>query len=109
MNDYTCTCNCGCQNSSGEYLCPNCNTGLCKTPSAYILIVCNDGHLDDVMTEISSLDNIQEVQETCGEYDIIAKIGLITSAPLQKFIVEKIRTLTNVRTAMTLHCKPNIL
>ena len=24
MNDYTCTCNCGCENSSGEHLCHNC-------------------------------------------------------------------------------------
>lgn len=109
MNDYACTCNCGCKNSSGEYLCRNCNADLCKTNSAYLLIVCNDRHLDDVMTEIGALDNIKEVQETCGAYDIIAKIESITSANLQKFIIEKIRNLANVRTAMTLHCKPGIV
>ena len=104
MNDYTCTCNCGCHNSSGEYICRNCKTGICKTNSAYFLISCNDGKLDEVMKEISNLDNIK-AQETCGAYDIIAKIELVTSAQLQKFIVQKIRKLSNVRSAMTLHCK----
>ena len=106
MNDYTCTCDCGCQNLSGEYVCRNCKTGICKTNSAYLLITCNDGKLDDVITEISNLDSIKEIQETCGAYDIIAKIESITSQQLQKFIIQKIRNLTNVRSAMTLHCKP---
>ena len=30
MNDYTCTCNCGCENSSDDYVCHNCRIGLCK-------------------------------------------------------------------------------
>ena len=31
MNDYTCTCDCGCKNTSGEYLCHDCLISLCKT------------------------------------------------------------------------------
>lgn len=108
MNDYTCTCTCGCENFSGEYVCRNCKIGLCKTNSAYVLITCNDGKLEGVMTEIGSLDNIKEVQETCGAYDIIAKIESITSKQLEKFIIHKIRNLANVRSAMTLHCKPTV-
>lgn len=106
MNDYTCTCNCNCENLSGEYLCRNCKIGLCKTDSAYLLITCNEGKLSDVLSEIGSLDNIKEIQETCGAYDIIAKIESITSNHLQKFLIQKIRNLANVRSTMTLHCKP---
>ncbi|MCV0400034.1 MAG: Lrp/AsnC ligand binding domain-containing protein [Nitrosarchaeum sp.] len=93
---------------SGEYVCRNCKTGLCKTNAAYVLITCNDGKLEGVMAEIGNLDNIKEVQETCGAYDIIAKIESITSKQLEKFIVHKIRNLANVRSAMTLHCKPTM-
>ena len=30
MNDYTCTCSCGCENASEEYVCQNCRIGLCR-------------------------------------------------------------------------------
>lgn len=79
-----------------------------KNNSAYLLITCNDGKLDEVMTQIEHLDNIKEIQETCGAYDIIAKVESTTLDHLQRFIVQKIRTLVNVRSAMTLHCKPNL-
>ncbi len=30
MNDYTCTCNCGCQNPADDYVCHNCKIGMCE-------------------------------------------------------------------------------
>ncbi len=30
MNDYTCTCSCGCKNPAEDYVCNNCRIGLCK-------------------------------------------------------------------------------
>lgn len=30
MNDYTCTCSCGCESPSDEYVCHNCRIELCK-------------------------------------------------------------------------------
>ena len=30
MNDYSCTCSCGCQNPSDDFVCHNCKIGLCK-------------------------------------------------------------------------------
>jgi len=30
MNDYTCTCSCGCENPAEDYVCNNCRIGLCK-------------------------------------------------------------------------------
>lgn len=107
MNDYSCTCNCGCQNSSGEYLCRSCKIGICASNSAYLLIICNEGKLGDVLSKIKILTDVKEVQETCGAYDIIAKIESITSNRLQKFLIKRIQNLTNVRSAMALHCKPS--
>jgi len=30
MNDYTCTCSCGCQKPADDYVCHNCKIGMCK-------------------------------------------------------------------------------
>lgn len=30
MNDYTCTCSCGCISPADDYVCHNCKIGLCK-------------------------------------------------------------------------------
>jgi DNA-binding Lrp family transcriptional regulator len=78
-----------------------------KKNSAYLLITCNEGKLDEVKTQIEHLDGIKEIQGTCGAYDIVAKVETTTLDNLQRFIIQKIRTLVDVRSAMTLHCKPN--
>ena len=30
LNDYTCTCSCGCQNPADDFVCHNCKIGMCK-------------------------------------------------------------------------------
>ena len=30
MNDYTCTCTCGCENPTDDFVCHNCKIGMCK-------------------------------------------------------------------------------
>jgi len=30
MNDYTCTCSCGCKNPVDDDVCHNCRIGMCK-------------------------------------------------------------------------------
>jgi len=79
-----------------------------KINSAYLLITCNDGRLDEVISQIEHLDSIKEIQGTFGAYDIIAKVESTTLEHLQRFIVQKIRTLVDVRSAMTLHCKTTL-
>jgi len=79
-----------------------------KKNSAYLLITCNVGKLEEVMSQIEHLDSIKEIQKTFGAYDIIAKVESSTLDNLHRFIVQKIRTLTNVRSAMTLSCKSNL-
>ena len=80
---------------------------LTITPNpAYLLITCHNDKVNDVINQIKQFDYIKEIQGTCGAYDIIAKVESITSVHLQRFIIQKIRTLANVRTALTLHYEP---
>ncbi|HSG73955.1 MAG TPA: Lrp/AsnC ligand binding domain-containing protein [Nitrosopumilaceae archaeon] len=79
-----------------------------KINSAYLLITCNVGKRDEVMTQIKHLNGIKYIQRTFGAYDIIARVESTTLDLLQRFITQKIRTLIDVRNAMTLHCKPNL-
>ena len=75
--------------------------------SAYLLITCNDGKLDEVMTLIKHLDSVKEIQGTFGAYDIVAKVES-TKDYLQSFIVQKIRAWVDVRSVMTLLCEQNV-
>ena len=77
-----------------------------KKNLAYLLITCNVGKIDDVISQIKNLIFIQEVQRTCGAYDIIAKAESNTQESLQKFVLEQIKSIGNVRSSITLHCKP---
>ncbi|HSG73669.1 MAG TPA: Lrp/AsnC ligand binding domain-containing protein [Nitrosopumilaceae archaeon] len=76
-----------------------------KTNSAYLLISCNIGKLDEVIKHLEQLNNIKEIQGTFGPYDIIAKVESLTRQHLQRFIVQQIRTLIGIRSALTLECK----
>ncbi len=75
-----------------------------KISSAYLLITCNEGKLDEVLTDVQKLDEVKESQETVGVYDIIAKIESATWKYLDRFLLEKIRTIPNIRSVMMLHC-----
>ena len=79
-----------------------------KTNSAYLLITCNNGQFDKVITQLKQMNSIKEIQGTCGAYDIIAKAESITSIHLQRFIMQKIRTLANVKSTLTLHYEPTL-
>ena len=74
-----------------------------KTNSAYLLITYNDGQFEKVITQLEQMAGIKEVQGTCGAYDIIAKAESITSDHLQRFIIQKIKTMIDVRSTLTLH------
>ena len=54
--------------------------------------------------DVQKLDEVKESQETIGAYDIIAKIESDTREYLDRFLLEKIRTIPNIRSVMMLHC-----
>lgn len=81
---------------------------LRKLSSAYLLITCNEGKLNEVLIDVQKLDEVKESQETIGTYDIIAKIESATSEYLDKFLLVKIRTMPNIRSVMMLHCDKDL-
>lgn len=76
-----------------------------KLSSAYLLITCNEDKVEDVLSEVQQLGEVKESQETIGAYDIIAKIESATWECLDMFVLEKIRTIANIRSVMMLHCE----
>ena len=77
-----------------------------ETNSAYLLIICNVGKIEKVISKIEKVIFIQEIQRTCGAYDIVAKVELTASESLQQFVLEKINSLGDVRSSLTLRCNP---
>ena len=75
-----------------------------KSSSAYLLITCDEGKLDNVFTKVVNLYEVKNIQETVGAYDFIAKIESSTKEYLDRFLLEKIRNISSIRSVMLLHC-----
>jgi len=75
--------------------------------SAYVMITCHDDGLQ-VVEDLRSIDEIKEIQPTCGNYDVIVKIETDSVKSLREVISSKIRTLDKVRATTTLISSPMI-
>ena len=69
---------------------------------AYILIKCEIGSEEDVITALKSVDGIKEVHGTFGAYDILAKIESAQVEDLRETITWKIRKIDKIRSTLTL-------
>ena len=69
---------------------------------AYILINCDLGKEQQIVTSLQRLQNVREVQATHGVYDIIAKIETKTERELGDTIQLKILGLESVNSVLTL-------
>ena len=69
---------------------------------AYILINCEIGSEEDVITGLKSIDGIKEVHGTFGAYDILAKIESAQVEDLRETITWKIRKIDKIRSTLTL-------
>ena len=69
---------------------------------AYILINCEIGAEEDVITALKSVDGIKEVHGTFGAYDILAKIESAQVEDLRETITWKIRKIDKIRSTLTL-------
>lgn len=75
--------------------------------SAYVMITCHDdGH--HVADQLRLIDEIKEIQPTCGRYDVIVKIETDSVQSLKDVISSKIRTIDQVRATTTLISSPII-
>jgi len=69
---------------------------------AYILINCEIGSEEQVITALKNLDSVKEVHGTFGAYDILAKIESPQVEDLRETITWKIRKIDKIRSTLTL-------
>ena len=69
---------------------------------AYILINCEIGSEEEVITALKNIDSIKAVHGTFGAYDILAKIESPQVEDLRETITWKIRKIDKIRSTLTL-------
>ena len=70
--------------------------------SAYVLINCDIGSEEDVISHLKTIDGVKEVHGTFGVYDIIVKIESDNHDTLRDTITWKIRKMERIRSTLTL-------
>jgi DNA-binding Lrp family transcriptional regulator len=70
--------------------------------TGYVLINCELGSEDAVISELKSIEGVKEVHGTFGAYDILAKVELEQVEKLRETITWKIRKISKIRSTLTL-------
>ena len=71
-------------------------------PRAYVLINVESGSEDDVLQELKMIEGIEEAFFSYGVYDLITKIKADTMDKLKGMVTRRVRTLSKVRSTLTL-------
>ena len=71
-------------------------------PRAYVLINVESGSEDDVLKELKTIEGVEEAFFSYGVYDLITKIKADTMDKLKEMVTRRIRTLSKVRSTLTL-------
>ncbi len=69
---------------------------------AYVLINCELGSEESVISQIKSIEGVKEVHGTFGAYDILVKIESDRVESLREVITWKIRKIEHIRSTLTL-------
>ena len=70
--------------------------------TAYVLINCELGSEESVISELKSIDGVIEVHGTFGAYDILVKIESDQVEKLRETITWKVRKIPKIRSTLTL-------
>ena len=70
--------------------------------SAYVLITCDMGAEEDIISQLKTIDGVKEVHGTFGAYDIIVKVESDNIETLRDTITWKIRKIERIRSTLTL-------
>ena len=71
-------------------------------PRAFVLINVESGSEDEVLNELKTLEGVEEAYFSYGVYDLITKIRADSMDKLKELVTRKIRTLSKVRSTLTL-------
>jgi len=69
---------------------------------AYVLISCDLGFEEDIISQLKTNDEVKEVLGTLGAYDIVAKIESEDIGKLRDTVNRKIRYIPRIRSTLTL-------
>ncbi len=69
---------------------------------SYVLINCNIGAEESVMSQLKEIDLVKEVHGTFGAYDIVVLVEADTTESLRDAITWKIRKIEKIRSTLTL-------
>jgi len=69
---------------------------------AFVLINCELGSEETVISELKSIEGIKEVHGTFGAYDILAKVESDQVEKLRETITWKVRKIPKIRSTLTL-------
>ncbi len=69
---------------------------------AYVLIKCSHGKLKIVSASLKKFDEVDEVHEVYGRFDIVAKVICSDRAELKSFMQNKLQILEGVSSTETL-------
>ena len=69
---------------------------------AYVLINCELGSEEFVISELKLIEEVVEVHGTFGAYDILAKVEASLVEKLRETITWKIRKINKIRSTLTL-------
>jgi len=71
-------------------------------PRAFVLINVESGSEDEVLKELKKIEGVEEAYFSYGVYDLITKIKADTMEKLKEMVTRKIRSLSKVRSTLTL-------
>ena len=67
---------------------------------AYIMILIYVGKLDDVLSKLRQIENIESIAVTAGDYDVIVKVGVNNLEALME-VTDKIQMVDNIKRTTT--------
>lgn len=73
-----------------------------KMKKAYVLINCNLGTEEEILSELREFGSTNEAHGTFGAYDIIAEVSSDDAESLRQEITWKIRKIPSIRATLTL-------
>ena len=71
-------------------------------PRAFVLINVESGSEDEVLKELKTIEGVDEAYFSYGVYDLITKIKADSMDKLKELVTRRIRTLSKVRSTLTL-------
>ena len=72
------------------------------TVLAYVLVTLQSGSEKEVCKKISQFEEVVEVNELYGEYDVIIKVRVDELPKLDEFLTEKLRAIPNIYLTSTM-------